>query len=39
MIYIKTILIIMALVVLGGVIWVVKKIFKDPDDDEWRGWR
>jgi len=37
---IKTILIILAfLVALGGVIWVVKKIFKDPDDNEWRGWR
>lgn len=35
----KILLIIMGLVVLGWVIWVVKKVFKDDVDDEWRGWR
>jgi len=35
----KTILIIILLLIIGGVIWAVKRIFNKDPDDEWRGWR
>ena len=31
---IKALLVIMALVVLGLVVWVVKKVFKGPEDED-----